>query len=45
MHIFGDTPGKGRYRCVICNYEVEIKDKEKLELCPFCDGATYKNAD
>jgi len=45
MPIFGDTPGKGRYRCVICGFELEIKDGEELDLCPLCEGATFEKID
>ncbi len=45
MPSFGEAPGKGRYRCVICDFEIEIKDGEELELCPLCEGATFEKVD
>lgn len=42
MPVFGDSPGAGLFRCVICGFEVELKDGEELDLCPLCEGATYE---
>ena len=45
MLLIGDVPGKGKYSCVICGFEVELKDGEELELCPLCDGASFKKVE
>lgn len=45
MAMFGDIPGKGKYRCVICGFELELKDSEELDLCPLCEGASYDKVD
>ncbi|NTU70665.1 MAG: zinc ribbon-containing protein [Coriobacteriia bacterium] len=37
----GDTPGAGRYQCLVCGTRLDLEDGDALPRCPFCHGTGF----
>lgn len=43
MYYSGEQPGKGRYRCVKCGYEIQLdSDAQQLPSCPKCGAIKWE---
>lgn len=39
------TPGAGKYRCLKCGFEIELKDGDVLPVCPMCGFEEFEKVE